>query len=475
MTGMRTIDWYIVRSFLVAVLLWTVSLMTLRVVLDLLANMDEFAELGTIAEVLGGITDYYGLHLTEYVAQLGGVIIVVSAAFTLARMNHTNELTAMLASGMSLHRVVWPIIICAALLGGVLVVDQELVIPSLSDELVRERDGSDAGRSTERVNLVRDGSRVWHSNRFDLAIPAMEAPLFIVRNSEFLPVAWAYCYSRAVHVPPDELKKLPGGWELEAKAKLHCWRPAWIMSQTTERVYTTRGPEAVLATVLADAREANKPVPDVIHDAGWYSPVIDDLYDMELTADRAFFEYDSAGRMAGGRLRNPQFRIHVRLDGKLELFGIILADEAEYVIGDRREHSHWRLTGGKIRIASDMTPTDLVMQQVDNQTEYLSSAQLNRLLAGGWVRDRDGTELTKWVRIADPITNLVMLLLGLPFILSRERNIKVSFGLCLLMVGAFFAFTHICRFMGIQPFWRAFLPIMLFSPVSVVMLDSVKT
>ncbi|MHC4986130.1 MAG: LptF/LptG family permease, partial [Planctomycetota bacterium] len=434
---MRTIDWYIVRSFLMAALLWMVSLMTLRVVLDLLANMDEFAELGDFTQMLRGIIQYYGLHLTEYIAQLGGVIIVASAAFTLARMNHTNELTAMLASGMSLHRVVWPIIICAALLGGLLVIDQELVIPSLADELVRERDGSDAGRSTEKVNLVRDGARVWYSPRFDLVTSRMEAPLFVVRDSQFAAVAGGYCYTGASRVEPDE-PNLPGGWRLDAKAKFNCWRPYWPRAQTTENVYTASGPQAVLTTVLEDARQANKPVPETLYWAKKFSPVIDEVYDMAMTADRVNFEYDSEGRITRCWLVKPQFRHYVNLDGQPALLGITLAEKAEYIAPPYPDEPHWLLTGGQLLIPSEMTPTDLVMQQVDNQTEYLSSAQLNRLLAGGWVRDRAGTELTKWVRIADPVTNLVMLLLGLPFILSRERNIKVSFGLCLLMVGAFF-------------------------------------
>ena len=42
----------------------------------------------------------------------------MAAAFTLARMNHTNELTAMLASGVSLTRVIVPMVISAMLMGG---------------------------------------------------------------------------------------------------------------------------------------------------------------------------------------------------------------------------------------------------------------------------------------------------------------------------------------------------------------------
>ena len=83
--------------------------------------------------------------------------------------------------------------------------------------------------------------------------------------------------------------------------------------------------------------------------------------------------------------------------------------------------------------------------------------------------------LVKHVRFTDPINNLIMLLLGVPFILSRERKIKASIAICVLMVGVFFAFVYICRFMDLSPTLAAWLPVLLFGPVAIVMVDSIKT
>jgi len=79
------------------------------------------------------------------------------------------------------------------------------------------------------------------------------------------------------------------------------------------------------------------------------------------------------------------------------------------------------------------------------------------------------------VRLLDPVNNLVMLLLGLPFILSRERNIKASAWLFLLMVGTFYAFIYVCRYMNLTPMLSAWLPVFLFGPVAAMMLQSLKT
>jgi len=79
------------------------------------------------------------------------------------------------------------------------------------------------------------------------------------------------------------------------------------------------------------------------------------------------------------------------------------------------------------------------------------------------------------MRFTTPINNLVMLLLGLPFILSRERNVKTSAGMCILVVGIYFAFIQLCGQMEVSPLMAAWLPIFVFGPISILMLDSVKT
>ena len=68
------------------------------------------------------------------------MITVVAAAFSLGKMTRQNELTAVLASGVSLKRVIAPIILAAALLTGLLVIDQEIFIPQLAEKLVLTRD-----------------------------------------------------------------------------------------------------------------------------------------------------------------------------------------------------------------------------------------------------------------------------------------------------------------------------------------------
>ncbi len=104
---MKILDRYIVRNFLYSAGLWLLIFMSLRIVTDLFINMDEFVESDKpFAMAVSDIARYYGYQSLAYFAQLGGVVIVAAATFSLARMNQTNEMVAMLASGVSLHRII---------------------------------------------------------------------------------------------------------------------------------------------------------------------------------------------------------------------------------------------------------------------------------------------------------------------------------------------------------------------------------
>jgi lipopolysaccharide export system permease protein len=139
---MKILDRYIARGFLVGYLIAFSVLIGLRIVVDMFVNLDEFvehADLGALA-VARNIVGYYGLNATLYFRDFGGTITVVAAAFSLGKMVRNNELIVIMASGVSLKRVVGPILILAAALTGLLIVDQEWIIPSLADRLVRDKD-----------------------------------------------------------------------------------------------------------------------------------------------------------------------------------------------------------------------------------------------------------------------------------------------------------------------------------------------
>jgi len=140
---MKTLDRYVAKNFLTGYFISLMVLVGMRIVIDLFINLDEFAEqhtnLGTI-EVIWNICRFYGTRSCLYFRDFAGMITVVAAVFSLGKMIHNNELIAVMASGVSLKRVITPIILLAILFTGFLIIDQEFVIPNFANELTGDHD-----------------------------------------------------------------------------------------------------------------------------------------------------------------------------------------------------------------------------------------------------------------------------------------------------------------------------------------------
>jgi lipopolysaccharide export system permease protein len=181
---MRTLDRYVAKNFVISYVIAFGVLIGLRIIIDLFVSLDEFtehADLGTSA-VLKNIFTYYALNSTLYFRDFAGMITVVAAAFSLGKMVRCNELVAMMASGVSLKRVIGPILVLALLLTGLLVVDQELIIPKLADKLARSQDDI-PGQESYSVWFMSDGkSSLICSPRFDVETSTLHKPTIIIRS-----------------------------------------------------------------------------------------------------------------------------------------------------------------------------------------------------------------------------------------------------------------------------------------------------
>jgi len=181
---MKILDRYVAKNFLIGYCVAFCVLIGLRVIIDLFVNLDEFTEhsnLGAMA-VAANILNFYLFNSTLYFRDFAGMIMVVAAAFSLGRMIRSNELVAVMASGVSLKRVITPILVLALLLTVVLVVDQELVIPAFSEKLVRSHDDI-PGQESYKVQFMTDehGSLIC-SRRFDVKTSTLHNLTIITRQ-----------------------------------------------------------------------------------------------------------------------------------------------------------------------------------------------------------------------------------------------------------------------------------------------------
>ncbi len=211
---MKILDRYIAKSFLVGYVISFGVLIGLRVIIDLFVQLDEFAERANLGAwaVARGIVTYYGLNITLYFRDIAGVIVVVAAAFSLGKMVRSNELVAMIASGVSAKRIVTPILLLAIFFTGLSVADQEWLIPSLSDKLARDADAAGTQKSYAIWFMMDANGSLICSLRYDEATQSLYRPTIILRRRTPRPGVWEV--SGRISADLATYNQATGEWDL---------------------------------------------------------------------------------------------------------------------------------------------------------------------------------------------------------------------------------------------------------------------
>ncbi|MBN1845591.1 MAG: LptF/LptG family permease [Sedimentisphaerales bacterium] len=368
--GLQIMDRYVAREFLVSYVIALLVVLGLRIILDLFIEFDEFIEPkdGQAApgawQVIRYILDYYAPKTLEFFRDFSGVIILLAAMFSLVRLTRQNELTAVIASGISLKRIIAPVVLLGVLLNLLMVADQELILPRFADKLVRRHDEMAALRQLS-VWLQPDRDGALLSGRLDPRQMSL-TDVWILLRQDGQAAAW--------------IKADRADWDAERR------------QYRLENGY---------------------------------------LYEL------------ATGQNTQRDLRRP-----------LETY--------------------------PAQKASSLPPDYLWLQRYANFKNLMSSAELSSLLRRQ-IKPAERAEAIseKHFRFTDPIINIVMLLLGLPLIVSRERkSTKTTVLLVMLGSGGCFIGTFVCKLLAgapLDPLLAAWLPIILFLPLSILALDAIKT
>ncbi len=208
------LDRYLFRSLIVHYAIAMGVMLSLYVVLDMFVNMDEFTERGLPSTVvLGNMIDYYLPNLALYFSQLGGGITLFACAAVLARMRKNNELTAVLSSGVSLYRLARPIVLFSALATGLLLVDTEVIVPSVAHKLARKHEEADSQHAYEVLFLKDRDDALLSAGRFEPRTGELRS-LLVMKRDESGAIAQVLEADRATWEPPTEMRPT-GQWRLD--------------------------------------------------------------------------------------------------------------------------------------------------------------------------------------------------------------------------------------------------------------------
>jgi lipopolysaccharide export system permease protein len=376
---MKKLDKYVAKNFLIGYCIAFCVLMGLRIVTDLFVNLDEFTEhekLHTM-EVVKNIFTFYCLNSLIYFRDFAGMITVVAAAFSFGKMIRSNELVAVMASGVSLKRTIGPVIILALLLTSVLVIDQEFIIPPLADKLVRSHDDI-PGEESYDVRFISDGNgSLIFSRKFEVETATLYSPTILLRR-------------------PSS----PGIWEVTG----------------------------------------------------------------QLKADKAI--YNSKNRRWDLYSQDPN-------TGQWASYGLIRYKDLK------------KMPEKTTFYESDLTAKELLIRRKSENKALLSMRQLIALTAQrSKIRDLAQLYSQKHFRITEPIINLVMLMISLPILVCRDpKSMKSAVMLSFAVTSLCFVTTFACKMLAteqivfdkvIPEFW-AWLPVFIFVPAALIVLDSMKT
>lgn len=181
---MKTLDRYVAKNFLTGYLIAFLVLMGLRIMIDLFVNVDEFTEHKdlTVIQTLWNIAMYYSRHSFLYFRDFAGMITVVAAVFSLGKMTRNNELIAVMASGVSLKRIIAPILLLSIMFTSLHIIDQEFFIPPMADKLVRSHDAV-AEKLFYDMWFIGDGNgNLFCSPQFKVKEETIMEPTIIIRS-----------------------------------------------------------------------------------------------------------------------------------------------------------------------------------------------------------------------------------------------------------------------------------------------------
>ncbi len=212
---MLLIDRYLLKQFFQVFLICFCSFTGLYIVIDAFSNLEDFvSHSAKHGSLLLTMVEYYAYRSLSFFDGISAILTLVATMFTISWFQKNNEMTALMAAGVSKSRIVRPLI-CAVLVITVLaLVNREIIIPAFRDRCGRDVHDL-SGEAAKKLNPRYDVT----TNilfRGDLAYAKDQRitnPKFLINKGSLTLYGDVLKGNVAFYQPPTETR--PGGYLLQ--------------------------------------------------------------------------------------------------------------------------------------------------------------------------------------------------------------------------------------------------------------------
>jgi len=130
------IDRYMLRQFAQVLVICFLSLIGLYIVIDAFGHLDHFVDYSEKhGSLLGTLAGFYAYRAIAFFDRTSGVLTLIALMFTVTWIQRHQEMTALLAAGVTRTRVLRPVILAAIGVSFIAAANREVVMPTIRHQL----------------------------------------------------------------------------------------------------------------------------------------------------------------------------------------------------------------------------------------------------------------------------------------------------------------------------------------------------
>lgn len=254
---MMIFDRYLLRRYWHVFFIGYLALFGLYFIIDVFSNVNDFLDQpgGTLV-IVKEILQCYSYRACYFFGIIGGTMEVIAAMVALALVQKHGELNPVLSAGISTFRLMRPLLIGAALVNGLIYLNQELIIPQIAMEL-QKNPGS-------RIDIVKEVEPVTDfasdmmisGKRLNLKKQTIEEAQFDIKATKGIAERPATISAREA-IPFAAHGKKRGGWRLVGATPKYSSLPLTAAGKKIIR-QSTQGTDLIVYTDVGFDRLYNR-------------------------------------------------------------------------------------------------------------------------------------------------------------------------------------------------------------------------